>query len=161
MMTLLLGLCLNIDAKQKEQLWPDGTTIDAWFSDTSAVDVAKLGKRYVVTEYGVKTDSTIVQTQALQGVIDRCAQEGGGVVVIPRGTFLSGSLFFKQGTNLLVEEGGKLKGSDRVENFAIKETRIEGETCKYFTALVNVDNVDGFVISGPGTIDGNGYHYWR
>ncbi len=161
MMTLLLGLCLNIDAKQKEQLWPDGTTIDAWFSDTSAVDVAKLGRRYVVTEYGVKTDSTIVQTQALQGVIDRCAQEGGGVVVIPRGTFLSGSLFFKQGTNLLVEEGGKLKGSDRVENFAIKETRIEGETCKYFTALVNVDNVDGFVISGPGTIDGNGYHYWR
>lgn len=157
----MLALCLNMGAKQKKQLWPDGTEIDAWFADTMAVDVATLGKRYVVTAYGVKTDSTLVQTEALQGVIDRCAREGGGVVVIPRGTFLSGSLYFRQGTNLLVEEGGKLKGSDRVEHFDIKETRIEGETCKYYTALVNVDGVDGFVIAGPGTIDGNGYHYWR
>lgn len=158
---LLPVLCVNVDAKQKKQLWPDGTEINAWFADTVGVDVATLGRRYVVTEYGVKTDSTVVQTAALQAVIDRCAAEGGGVVVIPRGTFLSGSLYFKQGTNLLVEEGGRLKGSDRIEDFDIKETRIEGETCKYFTALVNVDGVDGFVVAGPGTIDGNGYHYWK
>ncbi|MBM6992847.1 MAG: exopolygalacturonase [Prevotella sp.] len=160
-MTLLLALCLNMSAKQKKQLWPDGTEIDAWFSDTTAVDMSALGKRYVVTDFGVSTDSTTVQTKALQGVIDRCAREGGGVVVIPRGTFLSGSLYFRQGTHLQVEEGGRLKGSDRIEDFDIKQTRIEGETCDYFTALVNADGVDGFVISGPGTIDGNGYHYWK
>lgn len=158
---LLCALCLGVDAKQKEELWPDGTAIDRWFADTMGMDVSQLGKRYVVTDYGVGRDSTVVQTAALQGVIDRCAQEGGGVVVIPRGTFLSGSLYFRQGTNLLVEEGGRLKGSDRIEDFDIKETRIEGETCKYYTALVNVDGVDGFVLAGPGTIDGNGYHYWR
>lgn len=160
-MTLLLALGLYAGAKEKKQLWPDGTEIDAWFSDTASVDVATLGKRYVVTDYGVSSDSTVVQTRALQSVIDRCAREGGGVVVIPRGTFLSGSLFFKQGTNLLVEEGGCLKGSDRIEDFAITETRIEGETCKYFSALINVDGVDRFVLAGPGTVNGNGYHYWK
>lgn len=43
----------------------------------------------------------------------------------------------------------------------VVETRIEGETCKYFSAFINADKCDGFTIAGPGTIDGNGYHYWE
>lgn len=147
--------------QQKKQLWPDGTEMSPWFADTASVDMNRLGRRYVVTDYGVAADSTRVQTRALQQVIDRCAGEGGGVVVIPKGTFVSGSLYFRQGTHLLVEQGGRLKGSDRIEDFDIKTTRIEGETCAYYTALVNADSLNGFVIGGQGTIDGNGHHYWR
>lgn len=157
---LLLLLTLSLNANAKKDLWPDGTVIDKWFSNTQKVDLGSLGKRYVVTDYGVGTDSTVVQTEALQRVIDTAAKDGGGAVVIPKGTFLSGALFFKHGTSLIVEEGGKLKGSDRIHDFPIKETRIEGQTCKYFTALVNADNIDGFTIAGKGTIDGNGHHYW-
>jgi hypothetical protein len=135
--------------------------MDVWFNDTNKVDVNSLGKRYVITEFGAKQDSNLVQTKIIQNVIDRCAQAGGGVVVIPKGTFLTGAIFFKQGTNLLVEEGATLKGSDRIENFPIKETRIEGQTCKYFTALINADGLNGFTIAGKGTINGNGYHYWK
>ena len=40
-------------------------------------------------------------------------------------------------------------------------TRMEGETCLYFGALINGDGLDGFTISGPGTIDGNGLRAWR
>ena len=142
------------------QLWPDGTEIPAWFADTSRVDVSGL-KHYVVTDYGVDRYADGVQTKELQAVIDRCAAEGGGVVVIPRGTFLSGSLFFKPGTHLLIEEGGELKGSDRIRDFKIVKTRMEGQTLDYFAALVNADGVDGFTITGPGTINGNGQKYWE
>lgn len=145
----------------KQQLWPDGSVMSEWFSDTTKVDVETLGKKYVITEYGVGMDSTVVQTAKIQAVIDRAAQMGGGVVVVPKGTFLSGSLFFKQGTHLYIEEGGKLKGSERIADFKLAETRIEGQTCQYFTALVNADGIDGFTIAGKGTIDGNGYHYWN
>ncbi len=161
MMLVLLGMITACEAKQKKDVWPDGTAMDAWFQNRQKVDVATLGKRYVITDYGVKSDSTIVQTAAIQAVIDRAAKEQGGVIVIPRGTFLSGAIFFRQGTHLLVEEGGKLKGSERIQDFPIAETRMEGQTCKYFTALVNADKVDGFTIAGQGTIDGNGYHYWN
>ena len=160
----MMGLTImTVQAKKKVKtaLFPDGTPIPAWFSDTTRVDVTQLGKQYVVTDYGVSTDSTIVQTEALQAVIDRAAQEGGGVVVIPRGTFLSGSLFFRQGTHLHVAEGGRLKGSDRIRHFKILDTRMEGQSIKYFAALVNADGIDGFTISGKGTIDGNGYNYWE
>ncbi|MBQ2130903.1 MAG: exopolygalacturonase [Prevotella sp.] len=162
---LLCAVCLGVNAKkvkkQTQPLWPDGTPIAEWFNDTTKVDVNTLGKKYVITEYGVKNDSSIVQTEAIQKVIDLAASNGGGVIVIPRGTYLSGSLFFKQGTHLYVEEGGTLKGSDRIANFKILETRIEGQTCKYFSALVNADGIDGFVIAGKGTINGDGRHYWE
>ena len=166
---LCLLLSLNCEAagakkntRARQQLWPDGTAMDAWFSDTTRVDVATLGRLYVVTDYGVNgDDSTTVQTSALQAVVDRAAQNGGGVVVIPRGTFLTGALFFKEGTHLHLREGARLKGSDRIADYPIAETRIEGETCPYFTALINADHADGFTITGNGTIDGNGLHYWQ
>lgn len=158
---IILLSCLTLQARRQSRLWPDGTPIDAWFSDTTLTDPSSLGRRYVVTDYGVGLDSTVVQTRQLQQVIDRCAREGGGVVVIPRGTFLSGSLFFRQGTHLMIESGGRLKGSDRIEDFPLRMTRIEGETCLYYAALINADSIHHFVITGPGTIDGNGHHYWR
>ena len=141
--------------------WPDGTVMDTWFSDTAKVDVNTLGRQYVVTDYGVAADSTIVQTEALQTVIDKVASDGGGVVVIPRGTFLTGALFFKSGTHLHLLEGATLRGSDRIIDYPIMETRIEGETCRYFCALINADGLDGFTITGTGTIDGNGLKYWQ
>lgn len=162
--SLLCAVCLGVNAKKVKKapaLWPDGTPMEAWFDDTTKVDVNTLGKKYVITAYGVKNDSTLVQTEAIQKVIDRAADEGGGVIVIPQGTFLSGSLFFKQGTHLYIEEGAMLKGSDRIANFKVMETRIEGQTCKYFAALVNADGIDGFVIAGKGTINGDGRHYWE
>ena len=162
---LLCAVCLGVNAKkvkkQTQPLWPDGTPIAEWFNDTTKVDVNTLGKKYVITDYGVKNDSTIIQTEAIQKVIDQAASNGGGIIVIPRGTYLSGSLFFKQGTHLYLEEGGTLKGSDRIANFKVLETRIEGQTCKYFAALVNADGIDGFVIAGKGTINGDGRHYWE
>jgi len=158
---VLMMLSLTVmTAEGKTELWPDGTEIPAWFADTTRVDISGL-KRYVVTDYGVDRYGDGVQTEALQAVIDRCAREGGGVVVIPRGVFLSGSLFFKPGTHLLIEEGGELKGSDRIRDFKLLKTRMEGQTLDYFAALVNADGVDGFTITGPGTINGNGQKYWE
>ena len=159
---VMLMACTTAEAKKKVksvELWPDGTEIPAWFSDTSRVDLSGL-KHYVVTDYGVDRWADGVQTAQIQAVIDKCAAEGGGVVVIPRGTFLSGSLFFKPKTHLLIEEGGELKGSDRIRDFKIVKTRMEGQTLDYFAALVNADGVDGFTITGPGTINGNGQKYW-
>lgn len=162
---LLAVLTLTASAKPKGkkavETWPDGTVMDAWFMEKGRVDVNALGRQYVLTDYGVLAGSTEVQTQQIQAVIDRCAHEGGGVVVVPTGTFKTGALFFKQGTHLHLSEGAVLLGSDRIIDFPILTTRIEGETCKYFAALVNADGLNGFTITGKGTIDGNGLKYWQ
>ncbi|KJD34546.1 exopolygalacturonase [Tamlana nanhaiensis] len=148
-------LATNID------LFPDGTEIPEWFKDYSKINPKDLGKFYSVIDYGAKNDSTLLQTKAIQNTIDEAYRNGGGVVVIPKGTFLSGALFFKPNTHLHVEEGGVLKGSDNIEDYPIRPSRIEGQSIEYFPALVNAYGIDGFTITGHGIIDGNGLNYWK
>ncbi len=140
--------------------WPDGTAVDEWFRTDNLLREPE-GRRYNICRNGVRRDSSLVQTEAIQAVIDLAAENGGGVIVIPKGTFLSGSLFFKPGTHLYLEEGARLKGSDDISDFPVVDTRMEGQSLRYFAALVNADGLDGFSISGPGTIDGNGLRYWK
>lgn len=155
---LTLMLPLNLSAKQ---LWPDGTAIDSWFNDTKMVDITTLGKQYVITDYGVKNDSTVLQTEQIQSIIDLASSQGGGVVVVPQGTFLSAALFFKPNTHLWLNDGARLKAIDAIKYYPVLDTRIEGETRKYFSAFINADGVDGFTIGGSGTIDGNGLRFWE
>lgn len=154
---LFLGsLCVNA-----QDVFPDGKQIPAWFSKNEKIDVETLGKKYRITDYGVVNDSTKLQTQCIQEVIELAAKNGGGVIVIPKGTYLSGALFFRPKTHLYLEEGAMLKGSDDICNFPIVETRMEGQTLNYFSAFINIDKVDGFTLSGKGTINGNGMRYWK
>ena len=143
------------------ELFPDGTTpVSAWFNDTLKVDVNTLGRQYLLTDYGVAQDSAMLQTKQIQSVIDRCAHEGGGVVVVPQGTFLTGALFFKRGTHLHFQDGGRLKGIDDIRHYPLVPMHMEGQQLNYFAALVNADGVDGFTITGHGTIDGNAQRFW-
>ncbi|MHA4739653.1 rhamnogalacturonidase [Dyadobacter sp. MSC1_007] len=141
--------------------FPDGTKIPAWFSDSSKIDLKNLGKQFVVTEHGAVRDSMVVQTAAIQKIIDLASKQGGGVIVVPKGIFLSGALFFKPKTHLYVSEGGVLKGSDKIADYPSMQSRMEGQNLDYFPALVNAYGVNGFTISGKGTIDGNGLNYWK
>lgn len=141
--------------------FPNGEVVSGWFNDTSRVDIDTLGTKYVLTDYGVEADSTLLQTEAIQRVIDLVASRGGGVVVVPRGTFLSGSLFFRQGTHLHLQDGAVLKGIDAIKHYPLVKTRMEGQTLLYFAALVNADGLDGFTITGNGTINGNGLRFWE
>lgn len=143
------------------EIFPDGTPIPEWFREHRVVSVKELGKQYCITNYGVQNDSTILQTERIQAVIDKAAQEGGGVICIPKGTFLSGSLFFRPRTHLYQEKGATLKGSDDISHFDVIDTRLEGQNLTYFAALVNVIGVDGFTLSGEGKINGNGLRFWK
>ncbi len=163
LLLMAIGLTLPMAAKSRKtstDLFPDGTPVPEWFRQTDEVELSSLGKQYRITDYGVLNDGQ-VHTAEMQALIDRIAADGGGVVVVPQGTFLTGALFFRPGTHLYLMEDAVLKGSDDISDYPILKTRIEGETCNYFSALINADSLDGFTISGRGTIDGNGLRYWR
>ena len=143
-----------------KEFFPDGTPIDDWFYDLTVPRLAEMGTQYRITDYGAKDDGKLY-TKEIQSIIDTAAENGGGVVVVPEGTYMTGALHFKQGVNLYIEKDGVLKGSDDISDYDLLETRIEGETCLYFGALINADGLDGFTIAGEGTIDGNGLRSWK
>lgn len=152
---LLAGLAMNA-----AEVWPDGTKMENWFFSEPEAITGPEARRFVITDYGAVRDSTLLQTETIQKVIDLAA-ENGGTVVIPEGVFLTSSLFFKPGTHLYLEKGAVLKGSDDVSDYAVREVHIEGVIQPYIAALINAYEVDGFSITGEGVVDGNGLRYWR
>lgn len=164
LMAVCLSLLSTVNAQNRpiERLWPDGEPMLPWFNLTEPSDGSSPGKIYLVTDYGVVDDSTIVQTEALQKVIDTAAASGRYcTVVIPKGTFVTGSLFMRKNVNVFMRSGAVLKGSDNIADYPVVDTRIEGQSCKYFAALINADGLDGWKLYGAGTIDGNGERFWR
>lgn len=140
--------------------FPDGTPIDSWFFDTAVPTPQSLGKLYSLDAYGIADDGKI-HTEEIQNLIEQIYQEGGGVLTVPAGTYRTGALFFRPNVHLYVMENGILLGSDNILDYPVLDTRIEGESCKYFAALINADHCDGFTVLGPGTIDGNGERSWK
>ena len=126
------------------------------FSVITRANVSKAAKRYVITAFGAIGDGQILNTRAIQRAIDRCSAAGGGVVVVPKGTFLTGALFLKKGVNLQVEKGGVLLGSVNQADYPQVHTRWEGVEREWTAALINADGLTDFELSGAGTIDGNG-----
>jgi len=151
----------SLAGKNSKEHFPDGSKISNWFSDKAKVPLEKLGRQFVITSFGAVEDSTILQTEVIQRTINEAAAQGGGVVVIPKGIFLSGALFFKSKTNLFVSEGAVLKGSDEIANYPKIPSRMEGQNLDYYAALINAYGIDGFFIAGKGTINGNGQKYWE
>ena len=79
---LLLAVALGLNLSAQD-MFPDGTPIPEWFRQNRATDIKSLGKAYDITEYGVLNDSTTLQTEKIQVIIDKASKEGGVVIVIP------------------------------------------------------------------------------
>ena len=139
--------------------WPDGSPVDEWFSAESAPVSGAEAEEFDITAFGAVADSTLLQTAAIQRTIDAAAVSGG-IVVVPEGVWLSGALFFKPGTHLLLKEGAVLKGSTNVGDFPDIPVHIEGVLQTYVSALVNADRCDGFSVRGEGTLEGCGAPFW-
>lgn len=111
-------ILLSFEKEKAANLFPDSSRIPYWFSDVTKVKLEDLGTQYKITDFGAIVDSTILQTEVIQKAIDR-ASNNGGVIIIPKGTFLSGALFFKPNTHLYLSQVSVLKGSDSISIYLL------------------------------------------
>ena len=114
---------------------------------------------YSIVDSGAIGNGVTPNTKDIQEAIDLAAVKGG-TVVVPQGVFLTGSIFLKPGVNLHIDQGGVLKGSANIDDYPKMPTRVEGHAVNWIPALVNADSCNGLKISGPGTLDGSGAHFW-
>lgn len=118
-------------------------------------------EKYVITSFGAVAGETALNTKAIQAAIDAAAISGGGTVVIPAGVFRSGSIFLKEDVGLFLEEGAVLAGSEDIEDYPKRMTRIEGHFEPWRMALVNAEGIDRLSIGGKGVLDGRGPVFWK
>ena len=72
---------------------------------------------YSILTFGAKANDTILNTQAIQKAIDFASENGGGRVIIPKGTFLSGTIILKSGVELHLKKGAVLLGSTDISHY--------------------------------------------
>ena len=66
-------------------------------------------KVWNVRDYGAKGDGVAKDTAAVQRAVDAANAAGGGEVLLPKGTYLSGSVFLKSGVDFHLAEGATLR----------------------------------------------------
>ncbi|KAA6329299.1 Exo-poly-alpha-D-galacturonosidase [termite gut metagenome] len=117
---------------------------------------------YNVMDYGAVSNGIMMNTEAIQKAINECHQNGGGKVVIPKGTFLSGTLYMKDNVNLHIEAGAILKGSFSFDDYPDNPVKYVNSFSypngKLFEnkALIFGEGVSNIAITGQGVIDGSG-----
>ena len=126
------------------------------FLTAFAVNAFAGPNRFSIIERGASGDGVTLNTRAIQATIDLCANSGGGFVVVPRGVYLTGALFFKPTVNLLIERGGILKGTTNQTDYPLVKTRWEGVDKQWTSALVNFFGMTNVQLIGDGMIDGSG-----
>lgn len=74
-------------------------------------------KIFLITEYGAVADGDCVQTEAIQKAIDACFLSGGGRIVVPQGTYLTGGIRLRSNCTLYLQSGAVLKGTRNPEDY--------------------------------------------
>ena len=109
---------------------------------------------------GVTKDGSTLATKAIQIAIDACAAKGGGVVIFEPGTYLTGSIFLKEGVELRIDKDVELIGSQHFEDYPEIDTRIAGIEMKWPAALLNIIGVKNAAITGDGKVNARGKFCW-
>jgi polygalacturonase len=99
-----------------------------------------------ITQFGAIPDGKTLNTQAIQQAIDKCTGQSGGVVLVPKGIFLTGTIVLKTGVNLQIAEGGILLGSSKRDDYQKND----------WYALILAKGQKSISITGKGIIDGQG-----
>jgi hypothetical protein len=114
---------------------------------------------YDVRQWGAAGDGRTLCTAAIQRALDEAGRSGGGTVVVPPGSYLTGTLHLRSRVTLELQNGATLLGSPRLEDYPQMPWSRQGDRHRHH--LLVADGVDHVQIGGGGTIDGQGHAFWE
>jgi polygalacturonase len=117
-----------------------------------------LGKKIYTVP--ASTDTTKVITKIIQSTIDKCAKEGGGIVVFNPGTYVTGSIFIKQNVQLRIDKNVLILGSQSFNDYPEMYSRIAGIETTWPAALINIIDVNNAALTGNGIVNARGKFCW-
>lgn len=97
----------------------------------------------------------VLYTDIINAAIAKCSSEGGGRVIIPAGTWLTGPVKLLSNVNLHLEEGATLLFTDDPHQYyPLVLTSWEGVECWNWSPMIYAYQQENIAITGKGTIDG-------
>ena len=119
-------------------------------------------RTYNIRDFGAKGDGVTLDTAAVQAALDACTNDQGGMVLVPAGTFVIGTIQMKSNVTLHIAAQGKLLGSaDGKQYRAADAVPVSGDSTLNDgnVGLIFAVKAENFTIEGPGIIDGQGLQF--
>lgn len=110
--------------------------------------LADPNRPFDIRSYGAKAAGDQRCTDAINRTIRACAESGGGTVLVPAGTYITGPIELLSHVTLHLEAGAVLTGSDQLADYA------GGGRGRQ--PLVRATDAENIAIIGRGAIDGSG-----
>ncbi|HLI39001.1 MAG TPA: glycoside hydrolase family 28 protein [Streptosporangiaceae bacterium] len=119
-------------------------------------------QEFPITSYGAVGNGTTDSTAAIAAAIAACSLAGGGHVVVPAGTFLTGAIHLRSNVDLHLEKGATLRFStDPGKYLPVVFTRWQGIEFYNYSPFIYAFTQENIGITGQGTLDGQASStYW-
>ncbi|MGY3055133.1 polygalacturonase [Pedobacter sp. UYEF25] len=118
---------------------------------------------YNIKSYGAIGDGKNLDSKAINSAIDAAAKAGGGMVYLPAGNYLSGSIRLKSNLSLYLEQGATIIATDQensseydLEEKAVNAIYQDSGHSYFHNSLMWGDSLHDVSILGPGKIWGKG-----
>jgi polygalacturonase len=113
-----------------------------------------------IRAFGAVPDGRTINTRAFDSALAACAAAGGGTVLVPPGTWLTGPIQLTSNVCLRIERGGLVQFSSRLEDFPLLPREGNGFRFYVVASPISARNARNIAITGEGIIDGAG-EAWR
>jgi polygalacturonase len=120
-------------------------------------------KDFVVTDpaYGATGNGYTDNTAAFQKAIVACNAAGGGHVMVPAGTYVTGAIYLKSNVDLHLEAGATLMFSGDASRYPLVLTRYEGIECINHSPMIYAHGETNIALTGSGILDASGTATWN
>lgn len=113
-----------------------------------------------ILSYGANPNGITLNTASINKAIKECSANGGGVVLVPQGLWLTGPLVLQSNVNLYVSRAALLQFTDDKSQYKLVEGNYEGHAAVRNESPISGTNLTNIAITGEGIIDGHG-EAWR
>jgi polygalacturonase len=136
------------------------TSVQAPFAMAPIREFIFPDREFPITQYGARADADAADTSAVNAgtaafarAIAACHEAGGGRVVVPAGTWVTGAIHLKSNVNLYLSRGAVISFSDRPDDYLpAVPTSWEGMECYNYSPLIYAYECENIAVTGPGCL---------
>ncbi len=120
-------------------------------------------RTFSILDFGAQDNLAHDSSKAFQKAMAASKAAGGGTIVVPKGSYLTGPIHFESHTALHLEEGATVYfKTDPSAYLPVVHTSYEGIELMNYSPLIYAKNKENIAITGSGTLNGqaNNQHWW-
>lgn len=119
---------------------------------TIFIAISTSAQVYNVKDYGAVSDTTRLSTAAIQKAIDDCFNNGGGIVLVPAGNYLSSTIYLKDNVNLHLQAGATIYASRKIEDYPKISKKVGASDFESVEILLCATDAKNISLTGKGTL---------